>query len=84
MKNPKQDRLTQEALAATNAGMSYGKWKAQQPVQKPIVQQTPKPKEPAARPRPLCRICGKAIPEFSRRRVTCSPECASKADYYRV
>ena len=80
MAKPKEDQLAQEALAATNAGMSYGNWKAQQSAPKPIVQQPQiKQKEPTAKPRPLCRICGNQIPETTRRRLFCSAECAEKA-----
>lgn len=86
MAKPKEDRLAQEALAATKANMSYGNWKAQQSAPKPTEKQPPKRKKATAGPRPLCRICGKAIPELTRRRTYCSPECADTAarEKYRI
>lgn len=87
MAKEEQDRLTREAVAATKAGMSYGNWKAQQLMQAEAAarkaQEQARVKKaapkPGAKPRPLCRICGNPIPEFSRRRSFCSAECAKAA-----
>lgn len=82
----KQDKLAQEAVAATNAGMSYGKWKALQGSKNEPPARPKKAKTPVPGSRPVCRICGKEIPEFTRRRTFCSQECAKKGadEKYRI
>jgi hypothetical protein len=65
------DKLSQDAMAARRAGMSYGKWKA---MQDPVVIE-PKPDRKVVR-RGVCRYCGKDFAMYDHRfRVYCSEEC---------
>lgn len=69
----KLDRLDIEAKKATDAGMSYGKWKALQPPDKPA----PPPK-PKYMTECKCKWCGKTFYQTDkRRRKYCSPECVN-------
>ena len=68
----KLDRLDIEAKKATDARMSYGKWKAMQ---------TPDEPAPPSKPKHMyegkCKWCGKTFYQSDKRmRKYCSPECA--------
>ena len=71
------DQLDIDAKAASDMGVSYGKYMAihkDRSVAEPVRRKPPaKKKEPD---RPRCQVCGKEIPEGSRRKVTCSAACA--------
>lgn len=70
----KLDRLDIEAKKATDAGMSYGKWKAMQPREKPA---PPKQKEKLEL---KCQMCGNTFYRSDKRHTKyCSPECQHKA-----
>ena len=71
----KPDRLDREAKAASDAGLSYGKWKALQPPDKPAP--PPKPKNKVER---TCVRCGKTFYRSNKLCVKyCSPECQHEA-----
>jgi hypothetical protein len=61
------DNLARNALLATQAGMSYGKWKALQPVVVPEKKELPEGWR-------LCPGCGKEFTGRSNKKY-CSPEC---------
>ena len=63
------DNLARNALLATQAGMSYGKWKAMQPVAEPKLKELPEGWR-------LCR-CGKAFTGRANKKYCC-PECQHK------
>ena len=71
------DRLTSDSIAAVNAGMTYGKWKALHPhteVKNEVPVKGAKP----------CKVCGKVIPKRAstsgrQRKLYCSSECAYEA-----
>lgn len=65
------DNLDREMILCEKAGfgVSYGKWKATQPIK------TPKPKEG------VCVICGCVIPDGAKNKRYCSKECRVKAGY---
>lgn len=65
------DRLARNAMLARQAGMSYGQWKALQPVVVPE-------KKPEGWPR--CEYCGTAFKPFHGKRF-CNWECANAARY---
>lgn len=85
MAQEKIDRLTQENALALAAGMSYGKWKAKQPVQQ--VQQIEAPtvaeQEYLPKYRLVCAHCGEEFLAYSRNKKYCSDKCKWKADYKR-
>lgn len=70
-KKQEMDNLAKDAARALEAGMSYGKWKAEHPHTKgdEIVIEPPKPTKP-------CKVCGKAMPLRGHARSYCSDECA--------
>lgn len=65
------DKLAQDAMAASAAGMSYGKWKALQG------NNMADHSAPAAKTGKCCAWCGTPIPEDTRG-IYCSPDCAKK------
>ena len=71
------DQLTKDSIAAQKAGMSYGKWKALRPMK------TKPHKEPieVVTDKPTCIVCGKPLPEATRRKVYCSDECKDRCLY---
>ena len=70
------DQLTMDSIAAQKAGMSYGKWKALQPIVKVDL--------PETAPKRLCKLCGGEIPpEFHKNRTYCSDQCFDEADRIR-
>ena len=71
----KPDRLDIESKLATDAGMSYGKWKALQPPDEPKP-----PAKPKAMIEHVCALCGKTFYRHNKIRVKyCSPECQHEA-----
>ena len=71
----KLDRLDIESKLATDAKMSYGKWKALQPPGLPAP--PPKPKKMVER---TCARCGKTFYRSNKICVKyCSPECQHEA-----
>jgi hypothetical protein len=69
------DQLTLDSIAAQKAGMSYGKWKALQP----LVQVKAAPDDAEK----VCEICGREIPFRGRgsgreKKYTCSDRCAEE------
>ena len=64
------DNLTKDAIAAEKAGMSYGKWKAQNPFTNPD-----NPNYGRKTVLCTCKICGKEFEWIGRRRVACSDAC---------
>ena len=79
------DQLTRDCIAARQAGMSYGKWKALHYVP-PVEVETPKQEEqeePEVAPKEVrvCRICGKPIPPEKRKDTRyCSQECIAEGN----
>lgn len=80
------------ALAATNAGMTYGKYVAKFG-NDPAACRRPRttvPTDIIADSNLRCAVCGAPVPEGTRRTLYCSPDCArvgqrQKArDYYRA
>ena len=61
------DNLARNALLATQAGMSYGKWKAMQPVV--VIEKRELPEGVK-----LCRYCGKEFDSVNNKKY-CSSEC---------
>lgn len=66
------DRLARNAMLARQAGMSYGKWKAMQPVV-PIVKEEKEIPENWK----TCPVCGTRFPPKSNKRF-CNYECQHK------
>ena len=85
MANKEIDHLTQDALAASRCGMSYGKFKA---VEYDEVRSGRRPApliakkiEPGRRTFDLvCKVCGVEFIGGSRLRKYCSPKCKNVAD----
>lgn len=81
MEKEKIDRLAQENAAALAAGMSYGKWKAKQPVkpiEAPAVAETPKYRH-------VCEYCGEEFFIKSKRlQKYCCEECREAAERQRA
>lgn len=74
MAKKKPDKLSQDAAAALAAGMSYGRWKAMQPVE--VKEEKP--------PKPYynikkCAFCGFEFRSDCGRRIYCSDNCREKA-----
>lgn len=70
------DRLTRDAIAAEQAGMSYGKYKAQHPHTPDEDEEPPKPKVDPDKYERVCVTCGKTF--YLRTRVHmkyCSDYC---------
>jgi hypothetical protein len=65
------DRLARNAMLAKQAGMSYGKWKAMQP----IVEVKEKPMPEGYR---KCEYCGEPFPKKQGKRF-CHDECRREA-----
>lgn len=91
-KRKKLDRLTRDAIAAQEAGMSYGKWKTQHP-HTPDEDEEPTPEEDAdeiIKPAPIalrpgqrlgtCAQCGQPFACSARQtnKLYCSVECRIK------
>lgn len=78
MSNP-MDRLTSDAVAARQAGMSYGKWKAAQERTEPL---TPPPDVSGIDPEKLryCKYCRAPFEKGKYHRRFCSRECSEKYD----
>ena len=70
------DQLDLDAKAASDAGMSYGKWKA---MQNPVKIEQPNGTKF------VCAICGKEFYRtYHRAAKYCSDECRDKAGYERA
>lgn len=75
-RHKKPDKLAQDAAAALAAGMSYGKWKALQPV----AVKEEKPPKPYYDMRE-CAICGLEFRVGANgRKKYCSEECVREAE----
>ena len=73
MKENETDKLSLECRMAKEAGMSYGQWKALQPVVKP------KEKEPTGQKR-ICEFCGEVFYKNDNRpRRFCDVICQKRA-----
>ena len=71
------DRLSRNALRAREAGMTYGKWKALQPVEQK--------QEVVEEDLPLCEWCGTPFKPTSKRpQKYCNYVCCSQANAQRV
>lgn len=72
------DKLSQDAAAALAAGMTYGKWKAKQPVKQieaPAVAEEEKPQY-----RHVCEYCGKEFfIKTNRKQKYCCKDCCREA-----
>lgn len=76
-RHKKPDKLTQENAQALAAGMSYGKWKALQPV----AVEEKKPPKPIYNMR-VCVICGLEYRGSENgKQKYCSKKCAREAVY---
>lgn len=79
MKTEKVDKLSQEVSMAIASGMSYGKWKAMQPVAKPVPVEIEaadtKPKKTA-----VCLWCGNTFTQNHGRKKYCDDYCRRQAD----
>lgn len=64
------DNLARNAMLARQAGMSYGKWKALQPVVVPVKKEIPEGMKE-------CPHCGKAFKGRKNQRF-CNPECTAQ------
>jgi hypothetical protein len=68
------DNLAMNAMLASQAGMSYGQWKAMQPVVE--VERTPDERER------VCQYCGKTfLLKTKRERKFCDAHCQKEAWY---
>lgn len=76
------DRLSQESSEALAAGVSYGKYKAQQWEADKRQPPAPVPKKEEPDPRLkydlVCKVCGKAFKSITSYRKYCSESCADK------
>lgn len=74
-RHKKPDKLTQENAQALAAGMSYGKWKAMQPV----VAREQKPTKPTYNVQ-KCEYCGvEFIDGANSKRKYCTDQCCKNA-----
>ena len=72
------DKLDRESKMATDAGMSYGKWKALHPTIYVAVDEQPDPREQ------VCQFCGeKFINLYGRKKLYCDAYCAGRAQSVR-
>lgn len=70
------DNLSKDALAAVQAGMTYGKWKVLHPHTKPDpLAVTSKGLDYELEKFEVCVVCRKVFRLDGHYRVTCSPEC---------
>lgn len=65
------DRLARNAMLARQANMSYGKWKAMQPIVE--VKEKPKPEDWKK-----CKCCGELLDDKNGRQY-CNDECRREA-----
>lgn len=76
------DRLSQESSEALAAGVSYGKYKAQQWEAAKRQPSAPVPKKEEPDPRQkydlVCPVCSIAFKSMTRHRKYCSERCADK------
>ena len=68
-------KLAREALMAREASLSYGKWKALQPMEEPK-----KKREPGMS---ICPECGKAFKKRSPKQIYCESYCQHKGSLRR-
>lgn len=69
------DKLAQDAKKALEAGMSYGQWKATQP----IVHHLPR-KVPKGQKIKVCKNCGKEFMTSIPKKVFCDDNCRRSAE----
>ena len=67
------DRLTRNAMLAKQAGMSYGKWKAMQPI-------VPIAEKKASKDLKVCPWCGEKF-ETSGKKIYCGDFCREQHYY---
>lgn len=80
MANEKPDKLSQEVSMAIAAGMSYGKWKASQPVVQPVAVDKMETADGKPKKTLVCPHCKKVfVPNMGNQRF-CEPFC-QKEDY---
>ena len=68
------DNLARNAMLAKQANMSYGKWKAMQPV----IEKVEKPADPLPKGWKICQNCGKAF-KTNKAQKYCDIDCRKKA-----
>ena len=74
------DRLTRDSIAAEQAGMSYGQYKALHPHTPDEDEVPPKPKTDPGRYEFICQCCGKAFYKKGKaKQKWCSEECNREA-----
>lgn len=82
-RNPRKeplDRLTRDSIAAEQAGMSYGQYKALHPHTPDEDETPPKPKTDPGRYEFVCETCGKVYYKANRaRQKYCSYSCSREA-----
>ena len=66
------DQLSRDAVAATKAGLTYGKYMAM----RKVLAEKKTAEEEAKRRK--CILCGHPVPPGRGRRLYCSAECAEK------
>ena len=72
------NRLTLDAIAAREAGMSYGQWMAMmQGKERPEPELKPDPTPNGAR---ACVICGRLFYSKRRNQICCSKDCSYKRE----
>ena len=70
------DNLSKDALAAAQAGMTYGKWKVLHPHTKPDSNAvTTKGTDAGLERFEVCVVCRTVFKPGPYHRITCSPEC---------
>lgn len=69
------DRLARNAMLAKQAGMSYGQWKALQPIA------TTEPKQEIPDGWRSCQVCGKLFKPKGGGQRFCEPACRDSAYY---
>lgn len=72
-KKKEMDQLTLDCIAARQAGMTYGKYKAMR------YTPTEAPKAKKDEQEPLCAVCGKVIMDYRKNKKYCCPRCYEEA-----
>ena len=75
MANKEMDKLSQDAAKAKASGLSYGRWKALQPV--PVKKKEVKIPECMK----ACPYCGKLFTPHNGKHKFCEPYCRLEANY---
>lgn len=69
------DNISKDALAAVQAGMTYGKWKVLHPHTNPDANANIGDLRTRRECFEVCPVCGKVFEISPRHKVTCSPRC---------